>query len=60
MAPWLVEIQDPESLMPSGILIRMRTMTAPNSNANNTPATAAARGVLSLRKCGVGGGVTMP
>jgi Helicase associated domain len=35
-------------------------MTAPNSNANSTPASAAARGVLSWRNGGGGGGVTAP
>ena len=45
--PWLLDSQADESCIPSGILSRMRTITAPNSRANTTPASAAARGVFS-------------
>ena len=35
---------------PSGSARRMKTSAVPNNSANNTPATAAARGVDSLRR----------
>src|SRR5271166_4243828 len=39
-----------EPCTPSGILVRIKISTAPNSRANNTPASAAARGVVNRRR----------
>ena len=39
--------QSAEFCTPSGILTRIRISVAPKSNANTTPARAAARGVFS-------------
>src|SRR4029077_14042739 len=42
-----------EAAAPSGMLVRIRISTAPNSSAKITPATAAARGVVSWRGLGL-------
>src|ERR1700739_1490815 len=42
-----------ESAAPSGMLVRIRISTAPNSSAKITPASAAARGVVSWRGLGL-------
>jgi len=47
MPVWLLDSHADESFIPSGILSRMRTITVPKSSANTTPASAAARGVVS-------------
>ena len=40
---------------PSGRAVRISTSAVPNSTANRTPATAAARGVVNLRTARVAG-----